>query len=56
VAVLFTQVGDVCAGGFKDPQAQQAQHGHQREVAPVRGLAGSREQRLELQMSESQGR
>lgn len=32
VAVLFTQVTDVCAGGFEDAQAE---HGHQREVAWV---------------------
>jgi hypothetical protein len=33
VAVLFAEVGDVRAGGFEDPQAQQAEHGDQREVA-----------------------
>jgi hypothetical protein len=33
VAVLLAQVGDVRAGGLEDPQAQQAEHGHQREVA-----------------------
>jgi hypothetical protein len=33
VAVFFAEVGDVGAGGFEDPQAQQAEHGHQREVA-----------------------
>ncbi len=32
VAVLFVQVGDVGAGGLEDPQAQQAEHGRQREV------------------------
>jgi len=36
VAVLFTQVGDVRPGRLEDPQAQQPQHGHQREIAPVR--------------------
>ena len=35
VTVLLTQVGDVRAGGLEDPQAQQPQHGHQREVPPV---------------------
>jgi hypothetical protein len=40
VAVLFTQVGDVRAGGLEDPQAQEPPHGHEREVAGVAGLAG----------------
>jgi hypothetical protein len=34
--VFFAEVGDVGAGGFEDPQPEQAQHGHQREVARVR--------------------
>jgi hypothetical protein len=29
VAVLLAGVLDVCAGGFEDPQPQQAGHGHQ---------------------------
>jgi hypothetical protein len=36
VTVFFTQIGDVGPGGFEDPQAQQAKHRHQREVARVR--------------------
>jgi len=36
VAVFFAQVGDVGAGGFEDPQAQQPEHGHQGEVVVVR--------------------
>jgi hypothetical protein len=36
VTVLFAQVGDVGAGGFEDPQAEQAEHGHQREITRVR--------------------
>jgi len=35
VAAFFTEVGDVGAGGFEDPQPEQPQHGHQREVARV---------------------
>ena len=35
VAVLFAEVGDVGAGGFEYPQAEQAEHGHQREVTWV---------------------
>jgi hypothetical protein len=56
VAVLFAQVGDVRAGGLEDPQAEQAEQGHEREVAGVGGLAGCGEQGLELQMSEPEGR
>ena len=33
VAVFFAAVGYVGAGGFEDPQAPQAGHGDQREVA-----------------------
>jgi hypothetical protein len=36
MTVLLAEVGDVRAGGFEDPQAEQSQHGHQREVARVR--------------------
>ena len=35
VAVLLAEVGDVRAGGFEDPQAEQPEHGYQREVARV---------------------
>jgi hypothetical protein len=55
VAVFFAKAGDVGAGGFEDPQAGQPEHGHQREGARVRGLAGCGEQGLELQVSEPQG-
>jgi hypothetical protein len=36
VAVLLAEIGDIAAGGFEDPQAEQAEHGHQREVGGVR--------------------
>ena len=55
VAVLLAKVGDVRAGSFEDPQAQQAEHGDQREVAPVRRVPGGGEQGLELQVGEPQG-
>jgi len=32
VAVLLAEIADVGAGGFEDPQAEQAEHGDQREV------------------------
>jgi hypothetical protein len=44
VAVLFAEVDDVRAGGFEDPQAEQPEHGHQREVAGIGGLAAGGEQ------------
>ena len=56
VAVFLAEVSDVRAGGFEDPQAEQAEHGHQREVARIRGLPGGGQQRLELQVGEPQGR
>ena len=56
VTVFLPEIGDIGAGGFEDPQAQQAEHGHQREVARVGRLPGGGEQGLELQVGESQGR
>src|SRR5690242_473447 len=35
-AVLFTEVGDVGSRSLEDPQAEQAEHGHQREVVRIR--------------------
>ena len=52
VTVFLAKVADVCGGGLEDPQAEQAEHGHQREVARVRRLAGGGQQGLELQVSE----
>ena len=52
VPVLLAEIGDIRAGGLEDPQAQQAEHGHQREVARVRGLPGGGEQGLELLVRE----
>jgi hypothetical protein len=54
--MFFAQVGDVSAGGLEDPQAQQPEHSHEREIMPVAGLAGGGEQGLELQMGEPRGR
>jgi hypothetical protein len=52
VAVLFAQISDVRTGGLEDPQAEQPGHGHQREAARVRRLAGGGQQGLELQVGE----
>jgi len=54
VAVLVAEVGDVRAGGLEDPHAEQAEQGHQREVARVRRFPGGGEQRLELQVGEAE--
>ncbi len=54
VAVLLAEVGDIRAGGLEDPQAQQAEYGHQREVARVRRFPGGGEQGLELQVGEAE--
>jgi hypothetical protein len=56
VAVLLGDVFDVAAGGLEDPQAQEPQHRDQREVVSVRRGPGGGEQRLELQVGQSQGR
>lgn len=56
VAVLFAEIRDFGASGLKDPQAQQAEHGHEGEVVWVRGLAGSCEHCLELKVREPERR
>jgi hypothetical protein len=43
VTVFLADVADVRAGGFEDPQPQQAQHHHQRKVTVVVGLASGGE-------------
>jgi hypothetical protein len=35
MAVFFAKVGDVRAGCLEDTQAEQPEHGYQREVGPV---------------------
>ena len=56
MAVLFAKIGDVRAGGLEDPQAEQPEHRHEREVAGIGGLPGGGEQGLELQVREPQSR
>ena len=56
VAVFFAEAGDVGAGGFEDPQAEQPEHGDQREGLRIGGLAGCGEQGLELQVGEAERR
>ncbi len=56
MTVLLAEAGDVRSGGLEDPQAQQAEHGHQREIVRVPRFPGGGEQGLELQVSEPQGR
>ena len=52
MTVFLAEVGDVGSCGLEDPQAEQPEHGHQREVARVRGFPGGREQGFELQVGE----
>ncbi len=40
----LAEVSNIRAGSFEDPQAEEGEHGHQREVARVRRLAGRGEQ------------
>jgi hypothetical protein len=56
VAVFLAEIGDVRGGGLEDPQAEQAEHDHQREVGRVRRFPGGGEQRLELQVGDPEGR
>ena len=44
VTTFLADFGDVRAGDFEDPQAEQPGHGHQREVARVRRVPGGGEQ------------
>jgi hypothetical protein len=44
VTAFLAKVTDVRAGGFEDPQAEEAQHGHQGEVVRISRLAGGGEQ------------
>jgi hypothetical protein len=53
--VLLAEVGDVGAGGLEDPQAEQPEHGDQREVARIGGLPGGGEQGPGLQVGEPPG-
>jgi hypothetical protein len=52
--MFLAEVGDVRAGSFEDPQAEQPEHGHQGEVIAVRRFPGGGEQGLKLQVGESQ--
>jgi hypothetical protein len=35
VTAFFAQIADVRAGGFEDPQTEQPEHGHKREITRV---------------------
>ena len=54
--MFFADVFDLSAGGFEDPQPQQAEHGDEREVVAVGRFPGGGQQRLELQVGEPEGR
>jgi hypothetical protein len=48
VTVFLAKVTDVRTGGFEDPQAQPAEHGHQGEVIPVSGCRPDRQRTADL--------
>ncbi|WP_228819371.1 hypothetical protein [Nocardia transvalensis] len=48
VTVFFSDIADVASAGFEDPQPEQAQHHHQREVEPIGRVPRRRQQRLDL--------
>ncbi|WP_328414610.1 hypothetical protein OG470_20640 [Micromonospora sp. NBC_00389] len=52
VAVFLSEVTDVGAAGFEDPQPEQAEHGDQREVVRVGRLPCGGDQGLELQVTQ----
>src|SRR4051794_1196146 len=52
MAVDLAELLDVGAGGFKDAQPEEPEHGDQGEIVGVLGVAGGAEQRLELQVGE----
>lgn len=55
VAVFFSEVADVGAAGFEDPQPEQARHGDQGEVVGVVRLPCGGDHGLELQMPQPEG-
>ncbi len=56
MTVFFAEVGDVGAGRFEDPQPEQAEHGDEGEVRPVRGGPCGTEQGFKLQVGQAEGR
>ena len=56
VAMFFSEVVNVGADGLEDPQPEQTQQAHQREVERSGGLPGGGEHCLELQVGQSESR
>ncbi len=56
VAMLFSEVVNVGADGLEDPQPEQAEQAHQREVERAARLPGGGQHRLELQVRQSERR
>ncbi|MER6808212.1 hypothetical protein ABT299_02935 [Spirillospora sp. NPDC000708] len=48
--MFLAQIVDVGAGGLEDPQPEQPEHRHQREIDGMGRCACGRQQSLELQM------
>ena len=54
--MLLAPVGDIGTGCLEDPQTQQAEHRHQREIVRVRGFSCGSQHGLELQVGEPERR
>ncbi|WP_281066302.1 hypothetical protein [Nocardia albiluteola] len=44
--MFFAEIVDIGSAGFEDPQSQQPEHRHQREIAGVCRISRRCEQRL----------
>ena len=56
VAMLFAEIVNVGSNGLKDPQAEQAEQAHQREVERAARLPSCGQHCLELQVGQSERR
>jgi hypothetical protein len=56
VAVFLTEVANVRAAGFEDPQPEETEQRNQREVVRVVRQPRGGDQRFELQMAQPEGR
>jgi hypothetical protein len=55
VAVFLTEVGDVRAARFEDPQSEQAGHGDQGEIVDVDRQSDGGDHGFELEVAEAEG-
>src|SRR5689334_14415441 len=55
VAVFFAEVGDIRASGLEDPQAEQPEHGYQREIARAPSASAISSRSMSLRSSTRPG-